>query len=366
MMRCLRPNPDGWTDVINIQTLFFRLTMDTATEFLFGQSVDSQLANLPGYPTATKDAEKPDEAQFAIDFDVSQQHLSKAARMGDMYWISHNKEFKESCKRCHDFIDYYVRLALNKEKTNEKETATGKPRYVFLDALAEDSRDPMVLRSQLISILLAGRDTTASLLSYVFVMLLQHPAVFNKLRETIIEEFGTYSNPKEISFSGLKNTAYLQWVLNETLRLFPLVPFNSRRAMKDTTLPTGGGPDGLSPVYVRAGQQVDYSVAAIHWRVDLWGPDADEFKPERWDGRRAGWEYLPFNGGPRICIGQQFALTEAGYAVVRLLQRFDKLDGRGNSWEPVEKGGYGFVRQAVTLTSCPADGVKLRLREAKE
>jgi hypothetical protein len=51
---------------------------------------------------------------------------------------------------------------------------------------------------------------------------------------------------------------------------------------------------------------------------------------------------------------------------VRLLQRFDKLEGLGNSWEPVEKGGYGFVRQGVTLTSCPADGVKLRLREAKE
>ncbi|KAF2786950.1 cytochrome P450 52A12 [Melanomma pulvis-pyrius CBS 109.77] len=366
MMRCLPVNPDGWTSVTDIQTLFFRLTMDTATEFLFGESVDSQLANLPGY-SASKSGFRIDEGEFASDFDMSQTHLSRAARMGDLYWLGHNKEFKESSKRCHDFIDHYVRLALSKEKIEPQiHTATGNPKYVFLDALVQDTRDPLILRSHLLSILLAGRDTTASLLSYVFVMLLQHPAVFTKLREIIIEDFGTYSNPKETSFARLKSCTYLQWVLNETLRLFPLVPFNSRRALVDTTLPTGGGPDGLSPVYVRKGQQVDYSVSAMQRRKDLWGPDANVFNPERWNGRRSGWEYLPFNGGPRICIGQQFALTEAGYGIVRLLQRFDRLEGRNNSWEGVEKGGYGFVRQAVTLTSSPADGVKLRLREARE
>jgi hypothetical protein len=42
----------------------------------------------------------------------------------------------------------------------------------------------------------------------------------------------------------------------------------------------------------------------MHRRKDIWGPDADDFRPERWDGRRVGWEYLPFNGGPRICIGR--------------------------------------------------------------
>jgi cytochrome P450 len=296
LMRCLQPKSDGWTDVTNIQTLFFRLTMDTATEFLFGQTVDSQLSNLPGYIASSKDAGRPDESKFAINFDGAQRHMSNAARLGDMYWMAHNKEFREMSKSCHELIDHYVRLALSKEKTTKAQTTTGKPKYVFLDALVEDNRDPLVLRSQLISILLAGRDTTASLLSYVFIMLLEHPAVFNKLRQTILEDFGSYSHPKEISFVGLKNNTYLQWVLNETLRLFPLVPINGRRAVRDTMLPLGGGKDELSPVYVRKGQQVDYSVAAIQRRTDLWGPDANDFKPERWDGRRSGWEYLPFNG----------------------------------------------------------------------
>lgn len=64
----------------------------------------------------------------------------------------------------------------------------------------------------------------------------------------------------------------------------------------------------------------------MHRRKDLFGEDADEYKPERWESLRVGWEYLPFNGGPRICIGQQFALTEAGYTIVRLVQEFRKIE----------------------------------------
>lgn len=120
-------------------------------------------------------------------------------------------------------------------------------------------------------------------------------------------------------------------------------------------------------MYIREGDQVDYSVYVMHRRKDLWGPDAEQFKPERWNGRKSGWEYLPFNGGPRICIGQQFALTEAGYVVVRLAQRFEEMMGVGNTWEEEGvDGGMGYVRESLTLTSCPADGVKVRMKEAAE
>lgn len=89
-------------------------------------------------------------------------------------------------------------------------------------------------------------------------------------------------------------------------------------------------------------------------RKDLWGADADEFKPERWETRKPGWDYLPFNGGPRICIGQQFALTEIAYVVIRLMQRVDDIDGSLR----------GPVKHGMTLTNCPADGVKVRLHFA--
>ncbi len=90
----------------------------------------------------------------------------------------------------------------------------------------------------------------------------------------------------------------------------------------------------------------------MHRRKDLWGDDADVFRPERWENRRPGWEYLPFNGGPRICIGQQFALTELAYVIIRLLQRIDDIDG---SQVPRP------ARHNLTLINCPADGVSVKL-----
>ena len=366
LMRHLTADASGWTPVTDVTPLFFRLTLDSSTGFLFGESVDSQLSLLPGY-VSKRTTMAVSEKEFALSFDKSQFLISRAGALGNLYWMAHNKEMRENCERCHAFIDHYVHLALNKDKSSAKQTkSNGKEKYVFLDALVESTRDPIELRSQMINILLAGRDTTASLLSFIFMAFTRHPNVYAKLRRTILEEFGTFANPREITFEKLKACSYLQWVMNEALRLYPVVPFDGRRALKDTTLPTGGGPDGTSRIYIRKGQQVDYSVYVMHRRKDIWGPDADEFKPERFDGRRSGWEYLPFNGGPRICIGQQFALTEAGFVLVRLLQRFEAVEGVGNSWESVEKGGYGYDRLGLTLTMCPADGVKIKLKEAHD
>jgi cytochrome P450 len=85
----------------------------------------------------------------------------------------------------------------------------------------------------------------------------------------------------------------------------PVVPSNTRLANKDTTLPVGGGPDGKSKVFVKKNQIIVYSVWVMHRRKDLYGEDAEEFRPERWETLRPGWEYLPFNGGPRICLGRK-------------------------------------------------------------
>ncbi|KAL8879053.1 MAG: hypothetical protein Q9192_008315, partial [Flavoplaca navasiana] len=118
---------------------------------------------------------------------------------------------------------------------------------------------------------------------------------------------------------------------------------------KDVILPTGGGYDGKSPVLATAGTLVIFHFAALHKRKDLWGEDADEFRPERWQDEKASWNFLPFGGGPRNCIGrkyphatqhqirdgtvadrwpEQFALTEASYTAVRLLQEFTGIESR--------------------------------------
>lgn len=77
-------------------------------------------------------------------------------------------------------------------------------------------------------------------------------------------------------------------------------------AVADTILPLGGGLDGKSPVFIPKKTIVRYTVYSMHRRRDYYGEDADEFKPERWETLRPTWEYLPFHGGPRICIGRKF------------------------------------------------------------
>lgn len=347
-MQALPVAANGWTASTDIQSIFFRLTIDSATQFLFGESVESQLGAIQGL-------QRPEDS-FAAYFDKSQWVCAQRSRFENLAFLVNSKETRHSDKQVHDFVDKFVHRALQSAQ-NGKPADEEKANYVFLDALVAATRDPIELRSQLLNILLAGRDTTASLLSWTTLLLARNPEVFRKLRETIVSEFGTYSSPRNITFASLKSCQYLQYCMNESLRLFPVVPFNRRAATRDTTLPRGGGPDGLSPVYIKKGQSVVYSTHVMHRRKDFWGPDADEFKPDRWASRKAGWEYIPFNGGPRICIGQQFALTEAGYVLVRLLQRFDQIEDV-NPDQP--------IRYGLSLTSCPADLVTVRMHQADD
>ena len=360
-------NEDGWTAEVDLQTLFFRLTLDSSTEFLFGQSVESQVAEMPDWILASipenqrvgRRSDVQREATFAHAFDEAQHWMAYRQRFGKWLHFVTKKEFYDACNTCHEFIDHYVRLALSKGqndlKSSEEGNGNSKQKYIFLDELAQQTRDPIELRSQLLNILLAGRDTTASLLGWLFFLLARHPDQYAKLRRAVIDEFGEYHEQGNITFSRLKGCHTLQHFLSETLRLFPVVPFNNRAAVKDTLLPRGGGPDGNSPVFVKKGQDISYSVHVMHHHRDFWGPDSDEFRPERWIERKTGWEFLPFNGGPRICLGQQFALTSAGFATVKMLQRFDKMENLDPQPTP---------KHNVTLTSRSENGVRVRLHEA--
>jgi cytochrome P450 len=92
------------------------------------------------------------------------------------------------------------------------------------------------------------------------------------------------------------------------LRLYPQLPVNIRIALKTTLLPRGGGPDGCSPVLIRRGTGVGFSTYHMHRLKSLYGEDATEFRPERWLGSELdniGWGFMPFHGGPRICLGSE-------------------------------------------------------------
>lgn len=99
-------------------------------------------------------------------------------------------------------------------------------------------------------------------------------------------------------------------ILPIALRLYPPIPINVRFAQSATWLPRGGGSDGRSPVLVRRGMGVGFVAYYMHRRKDLYGEDAMEFRPERWEDSKLadiGWAYLPFHGGPRLCLGSKLS-----------------------------------------------------------
>lgn len=202
------------------------------------------------------------------------------------------------------------RSLANKKELEQTQHDDGRGRYVLLYELSAQTSDKIRMRAEVLNMLLAGRDTTASLLSNAWWSISKDPQFWNRLQEEI-NSLETPLGERRPIFEELKDMKYLRAVLNESLRLHPVVPANSREAIKDTMLPLGGGKDGKSPVFVARGTVIPYAVFATHRRQDLFGEDADEFKPERWldeggkRGLRVGWEYLPFNGGPRICIGRK-------------------------------------------------------------
>ena len=107
---------------------------------------------------------------------------------------------------------------------------------------------------------------------------------------------------------------------------------------------------------------IGYSTFYMQRRPDLYPPPSPEFPhvltfyPERWEKwTPKAWTYIPFNGGPRICVGQQFALTEMGYTIVRMLQRYEYIS---KYWEGNQK-----VKSEIVM--CPTDGVKIGFWEAK-
>ncbi|RDL40847.1 putative cytochrome P450 [Venustampulla echinocandica] len=331
---------DGST--VDLQVLFFGLTLDSATDFLFGESTD-----------VLREGGSESGERFAKAFTYVTEQAGIRGRAGKLSYFIRDKRYPEEKKFVYEYVGNYVQKAVQLHKSSlnqEKKTEDAKSsRYVFLEHLATTGYSEKKIQDELLNILLAGRDTTASLLSFLFYILARRPDVFEKLRAEV-----TNLGDKPPTFEEIKSMKYLQYCLNEALRLHPIVPQNARMAVRDTTIPLGGGPDGKSPIFVKAGQTVAYSVYAMQRRKDLYGEDAEEYKPERWEHIRPGWQFLPFNGGPRICIGQQFALTEASYTTIRLLQTFKSIQRRDDS----------ILTEYLTLTAAVRDGVNVALTPA--
>lgn len=349
---------------VDIQDLMGRFTIDSATDFLFGSCVNSLSATLP-YPhdasltMRNSEHNRPNEAHVFVEaFQEAQHILSIRERQGWTWPLSEIIKDKTEApmKVVHGFIEPIIEAALQKHKSlgsaKKKDINEIGDDETLLDHLVCMTSDLTVIRDETLNILLAARDTTASALTLIIYFLSMYPETCSRLRREILARVGPNRMP---TFEDIKEMKFLRAVINETLRLYPVVPFDVRDSINATTFPSSDPSE--KPFYIPAHTRILYSVFLMHRRKDLWGPDAEEFDPDRFLDCRLKtyltpnpFIFLPFNAGPRICLGQQFAYNEISFMLVRLLQNFSSFE---------------FCREDLSIECrTPADWRKCKGRKA--
>jgi cytochrome P450 len=197
------------------------------------------------------------------------------------------------------------------------------------DEDGEPMSDPE-LRDELITLLAAGHETTATGLAFAFDLLLHNPAVLARLRDDL--EAGS--------------DAYLEAVVTETLRLRPVIDAAERTLTK---------PRMVAGYELPAGIRVYPGIALVHMREDIY-PQARQFRPERFlDGKAESYSWLPFGGGIRRCIGAALAQAEMAEVIRIIVERLE-LSALAPETDPV-------VLRGITLA--PRHGTRIRVERRR-
>ena len=114
-----------------------------------------------------------------------------------------------------------------------------------------------------------------------------------------------------------------------------------RTCIKDCVLPAGGGKDGNAPLYVRRGSRLESRIGVLHRDTQIWGEDAESFRPERWLNSSPRPEYIPFLEDGRTCPSQQMTMIQYAWILIRFVQQFEAIDNRDEVFEFVEDIKFG-------------------------
>ncbi|KAK4549022.1 hypothetical protein RGQ29_032761 [Quercus rubra] len=280
-------------------------------------------------------------------------------------WIvPRQRKFRTNLKVINDCLDGLIRNAKETRQETDVEKLQQRDYLNLKDAsllrFLVDMRgadvDDRQLRDDLMTMLIAGHETTAAVLTWAVFLLAQNPSKMKKAQAEIDSVLGQ-GRP---TFELVKKLEYIRLIVVEVLRLYPQPPLLIRRSLRSDALPGGyrGDKDGYK---IPAGTDIFLSVYNLHRSPYFWDRP-NEFEPERflvqkknediegWAGfdpsRSPGalypneiisdFAFLPFGGGPRKCVGDQFALMESTVALALLLQKFDvELKGSPESVELV-------------------------------
>lgn len=198
------------------------------------------------------------------------------------------------------------------------------------------------LRDDLMTLLIAGHETSAAVLTWTFFLLCKYPEVMTKLQDEVDSVLGD----RLPTIEDVKKLKYTTRVINESLRLYPQPPVLIRRSLED---------DMLGEYPIGPGEDIFISVWNLHRSPKRWD-DAHVFNPERWplDGPNPNeinqnFSYLPFGGGPRKCVGEVFATFENVIATAMLVRRFDFETAPGAPPVEITSGATIHTREGLVM-----------------
>jgi cytochrome P450 len=319
--------------VIDIYDIFNRLTIEAFTEVAFGVSIDSISV-------------APKNEKMSVAFEQGFALCSQ--RMFDSSWpikrwlgIGGEADLQKHSQFLRKFIQGVI-----VERRKEFEAKSGIAKQydllsMFLDRYPDISDDE--LRDVTMNFVLAARDTTAQLMSWFNYQLCDEKNA--GVRAKVYQEIDDVLDDQPLDYSRVSKLPYLENSFQESLRLWPSVPFLVRYAKTDIPLDDGH--------IIRKGDAITihtWSLARLSW---LWGDDCEEFKPERHEGTQFTPAELPsFNIPPRLCLGKHVALLETKIAIVKLFQKYEVV--------PVD---LNDVVYDVSITMQMKNGFKVRLKE---
>jgi len=283
---------------IDVSDLFFKFTLDSIGEIAFGYNIDSIHSDAP----------------FARAFDKSQEYALQGFMTPKFLWKLIQRvspDAKEQMKVINDFA-----YKLLKERKQDPELHSRKDLLSRYMVMEDQEFSDSYLRDIIMNFSIAGRDTTAQTLSWTFYLLALNP----EKQKPLLEEIqSVISNGNVPDYDALKDMKYTKGVINESLRLFPPVPVDLKVAVKDDVLPNG--------YKIPAGTSVAWTAWGMGRLEQFWNKP-EEFMPERWldaeeNKKRHPFLFIPFQAGPRTCLGQNMAYMETKMLLSLILAKYE-------------------------------------------
>lgn len=292
--------------VVEVQKLMYKYTLDSIGVIGFGVDIDS-LSN--------------EEVGFANSFDKAQ--MISAYRFVTPFWdvpllgkllYKNEREIDSHVKVMNEFV--FDIISKRKDEIAKGVGASGDILTLFLqEKLGLTDKE---LKDVVMSFIIAGRDTTASTLSFAMMLLAENPEWQERLRAEVKAMLDSKNDKKRILDSNdISKMKLLQNVVMETLRLYPPVPIDVKAAATDDVLPGG--------YKICKGTRISFEPYVMGRLEQFWGPDCEVFNPDRWlkhSTLPSPYEFPVFQAGPRICLGESLAKFEASLLIGALLDHF--------------------------------------------